>query len=183
VSEATPSGGLAVKVFSVATGQLLHDWTTNDPSLSPSTSDTQGLAGAPSLTWLNGDRVLAVGTASKQPSSKSKNPFLGFGAKNIVRELNVGGPSAGDLLADSKVVWNMQTWEYPTTLLQSCTRHRGGVQLISADGTTLGCLAIGPGAGPDLSFLTYPLTTGASVAGQARIDYQVDRTKKSLSTQ
>lgn len=174
VTEATASGGLAVKVFSVTTGQLLHDWTTNDPSISPGTSFPQGISVSPILTWIDGDQVLALNTHSAGPASKSKNPFLGFGAKNIVRELNVAGPASGDLLADSKVVWDVQTWEYPVTPLESCTGQLGGTQLISADGTTLGCAALARlGPGPDLSFLTYPLTTGTAAAGQAAIQYQV----------
>jgi len=179
----TASGGLAVRVFSVATGRLLHEWTTNDPSLTLSDSYTQGLDGV-SLTWIDVDKAIAVNTASATAPSKSKNPFLGFGSKNIVRELNVTGPSSGDLLADSKVVWDVQTWEYPATLLQACTGGRGGNQFISADGTTFGCAAVtGPGTDPNLSFLTYPLTTGPTVAKQARIDYQVTQmAKKAVST-
>ena len=174
VTEATASGGLAVQVFSVATGQLLHDWTTNDPALSPATSFTQGLSGSPSLTWLDGDRVLAVNTRTATGVSKSTKPFLGFGYLDTVRELNLAGPANGDLLADSKVAWNVPTYEYPVTPLQSCTGQRGGAQLISADGTTLGCGAFTRLAtGPKLSFLTYRLTTGSAAAGQATIEYQV----------
>jgi len=185
VTEATASGGLAVQVFSVATGQLLHDWTTNDPSLSQSTSHTQGLSGSPSLTWLDGDQVLALNTRSAGPVSTSKNPFLGFGAKDIVRELNVAGPASGDLLADSTVAWDVQTWEYPVTALQSCAGQRGGEQLISADGTTLGCAAVtGRGTDPNMSFLRYPLTTGTAVAARGTVDYQVTHmAKKGVSTQ
>jgi hypothetical protein len=41
----------------------------------------------------------------------------------------------------------------------------------------------GPGTDPNLSFLTYPLTTGATVAKQARIDYQVTQmAKKGVGT-
>jgi hypothetical protein len=179
----TASGGLAVRVFSVATGQLLHEWTTNDPSLTLASSYTKGLDGV-SLTWIDGDRLVAVDTASATAQSKSKNPFLGFGSKNIVRELSVTGLSSGGLLADSKVVWDVQTWEYPVTLLQACTGGRGASQFISADGTTFGCAAVtGPGTDPNLSFLTYPLTTGPTVAKQARIAYQVTQmAKKGIST-
>jgi hypothetical protein len=183
VTEATTSGGLAVKVFSVATGQLLRELTTNDPSLSAPASTAQGLYGTPSLTWLDGDQVLAVGTLSGAPPSE--HPFRGFGYTDTVRELTVAGPARGDLLAVSKVVWNERTWEYPTTLLESCTGQRGGAQLISADGTRLGCFAVtGPGTDPNLTFLTYPLTTGATVADQASVDYQVlYMAKKGISTQ
>ena len=181
----TAAGGLTVQVFSVATGQLLREWSTTDPSLSLSESATRGLSGPPTLTWIDGDRVLALDAYSATPQSNSTQSFLGFGAKDIVRELNVAGPSSGDLLRDGKVVWNVQTWEYPVTLLQACTGGRGATQFISADGTTFGCAAVtGPGTDPNLSFLTYPLTTGATAAKQARIDYQVTQmAKKGISTQ
>jgi hypothetical protein len=181
----TAAGGLTVQVFSVATGQLLREWSTSDPSLSLSESATRGLSGPPTLTWIDGDRVLALDAYSATPQSKSTQSFLGFGAEDIVRELNVAGPSSGDLLKDGKVVWNVQTWEYPVTLLQACTGGRGATQFISADGTTFGCAAVtGPGTDPNLSFLTYPLTTGAMVAKQARIDYQVTQmAQKGVSTQ
>jgi len=181
----TAAGGLTVQVFSVATGQLLREWSTTDPSLSLSESATRGLSGPPTLTWIDGDRVLALDAYSATPQSNSTQSFLGFGAKDIVRELNVAGPSSGDLLRDGTVVWNVQTWEYPATLLQACTGGRGATQFISADGTTFGCAAVtGPGTDPNLSFLTYPLTTGATAAKQARIDYQVTQmAKKGISTQ
>jgi len=185
VTGVTASGGLAVRVFSVATGQLLHVWTTNDPSLAPSGSYSHGLAGRPYLTWIDGDRVLAVDTESGAPSSGD----LGFGATDTVRELNVAGPASGDLLADGKVVWNVRTWEFPKTRLQSCT---GGIavagardHLISADGTTFGCsAAIGTSTDPSPSFLTYPLALGATVAEKATVDYQVTPpAKEGLDTQ
>jgi len=178
------AAGLAVKVYSVATGKLLHDWTTSDPSLSLTDSYTQGLNGQPSLTWIDGDRVLAVETASATQKSTSKNPFLGFGAKDVVRELTVAGPATGDLVADGKVVWDEQTWEYPTNLLQSCTGERGEMRLISADGTTVGCFAVtGPGTNPNLSFLTYPLETGPAVAAKATVEYGVTHmAQKGIST-
>ena len=183
VTTVTASGGLAVQVFSVATGQLLHDWTSNDPSLSESKGNTRGLSAQPSLTWIEGDRVLAVETSSGAP--KSGHP--GYMA-DTVRELNAAGPSSGDLLADGKVVWNVPTGASPRTLLQSCSAAAnsigGRTHLISADGTAFGCAAVtGPGTDPNLSFLTYPLAPGTAVAGQARVDYQVTQmAKKGVST-
>jgi hypothetical protein len=180
VTRSTASGGLAAQVFSVATGRLLHEWTTDDPSLSWSPkSVTQGLAGQPSLTWIDGDRVLAVETASKAQR-------LGDLA-DTVRELNVAGPSGGDLVADGKVVWNVRTGASPQTLLQSCAKPAGTVSsdhFISADGTTLGCEAVtGPGADPNLSFLTYPLAPGTAATAKARVDYEITNTVKKGVTQ
>jgi hypothetical protein len=179
VTTVTASGGLAVQVFSAATGRLRHDWTTSDPSLSESTKDNpRGLSAQPSLTWIDGDRVLAVETTGPAPK---------WAYTDTVRELNVAGPSSGDLLADGRVVWNVQTGS-SQTLLQACAKPPNALgtpyHLISADGTAFGCTAVtGPGTDPNLSFLTYPLATGTAVAGQARTDYQVTQmTKKGVST-
>ena len=179
VTTVTPSGGLAVQVFSVAAGRLLHDWTTSDPSLSESKGNTRGLSAQPSLTWIDGDRVLAVETTSPAPK---------WADTDTVRELNVAGPSSGDLLADGKVVWSVRTGASPQTLLPACAKPPNTLgtpyHLISADGTAFGCTAVtGPDTDPNLSFLTYPLTTGTAVAGKARIDYQVTQmAKKGVST-
>jgi hypothetical protein len=179
VTTVTATGGLSVQVFSAATGRLLRDWTTNDPSLSESKGSTRGLSAQPSLTWIDGDRVLAVETVGPAPN---------WAYTDTVRELNAAGPSSGDLLADGKVVWNVPTGSSPQTLLQACAKPPNALgtpyHLISADGTAFGCTAVtGPGTDPNLSFLTYPLTTGTAVAGKARIDYQVTQmAKKGVST-
>ena len=41
VTTVTASGGLAVQVFSVATGQLLHGWTSNDKPPPPPVLDNR----------------------------------------------------------------------------------------------------------------------------------------------
>jgi len=157
VTTLTASGGLAVQVFSVATGQLLHDWTSN---VSPAVQ--------PGLTWINGDRDLAVET-----------PILDGSMTETVRELSVSGPASGDLLAGGKVVdWNVQLGPNAQSLLETCTARPGllsrAYHLISADGTAFGCAAMtGPDTGPTLSFLTYPLPPGTAVTAKARADYQV----------
>jgi hypothetical protein len=95
-----------------------------------------------------------------------------------VRELSVSGPASGDLLADGKVVWNVQEGLRTPPLLASCTASPAALgtqyHLISADGTAFGCSATtGPGTDPTLSFLTYPLAPGTAAASQATVDYQV----------
>src|SRR5262249_12704925 len=115
--------GLAGKVFSVATGRLLHNWTTTDPSLVP----------RPSGAWIDGDRELALVSRSidVQPNSK-------FAAMTVtVREWPVAGPASGDLVAVSKVVWGVRTVKNPLTTVQQCVEPVvGGPVLISADGKT-----------------------------------------------
>jgi hypothetical protein len=171
VTGLTPAHGLAVRVYSVVSGRLLHEWTTSDPSLTAASSITKGLATRPSLTWINGDRTLALEYGTNSPAK----PPLGFGLTDTVRELPVAGPSSGDLVADGKVVWNVRTGEYPSTRLEACTGGIGNPgHFISADGTTFGCSAVtGNGRDPDLSFVTYPLGAGAATASKATVHYQV----------
>jgi hypothetical protein len=152
--------GLTVRVFSVATGQLLHAWTTHDLSV----------VEEPSLAWIDGDRELALLSRSTSVPSNSK-----FAVDNAtVREWPVAGPASGDLAADSRVVQNVQTVGSPSTTLQSCVEPLGGPVLISADGKTFSCTTAGGwGAVDHLSFHTYPLVASTTAATQGRIDYQV----------
>ena len=94
--------GLAVKVFSVATGRLLHEWTVSDPSLTPA---------QPYLTWIDGDKSLAIG------SFFSSNPAA---SDFTVREWPVAGSASGDLAAVSKIVWSLRFTTNPSTTLQDC---------------------------------------------------------------
>ena len=164
VTTVAASGGLAVQVFSVATGQLLHDWTSHDLPVDH-----------PQLTWIDQDRQLAVETSSV--------PVAGTRGTDTMRELSVSGPASGDLLADGKVVWNVQLGPHTPPLLRACTDSPAALgtqyHLISADGTAFGCSAVtGPVTNPDLSFLTYPITPGTAAAPEARIDYQVTNMAK-----
>jgi hypothetical protein len=152
VPEKTPHG-LAVKVFSVATGQLLHDWTTNGTFLDPS------------LTWLNGDRELALGGTSVTGQPGSRSTVMNA----TVHEWPVAEPDSGDLLADSKVVWGPPRAEKGQNPFANC-----GPGLISADGKTFSCTTAGGSAANDhLSFHTYPLTASTTATAQGRVDYQV----------
>jgi hypothetical protein len=168
VPEWAPPRGLAVKVFSVATGQLLHEWRTNDPSA----------AQQPSLAWLDGDRELALVSRSMSVQPKTE-----FAVDNVtVREWPVAGPTSGDLVADSKVVWDMQTGTGkgsldPTTVQLCVEPVASGPVLISADGKTFSCTTAG-GWGPTdhLSFHTYPLTADTTATAHGTIDYQVTYT-------
>lgn len=127
VTRVTASGGLAVQVFSVATGDLLHDWTSNESPV-----------GRASLTWIDRDRELAVETSSVS--------VAGTRDTDTVRELSVSAPASGDLLADGKIVWNVRLGQRTPSLLQACTEppaQLGTVyHLISADGTAFACSAI-----------------------------------------
>jgi hypothetical protein len=154
--------GFAVKVFSVATGRLLHDWTTTNWSV----------VEEPSVSWIDGDRELALVSRNQIMPTK----FPGYATSDVtVREWPVAGPASGDLLADSKVVWHVQTLKNPLTTVQLCTEPVvGGPIVISPDGKTFSCTTAG-GWGPTdhLSFHTYPLTPSTTATAQGTIDYEV----------
>ena len=148
VAETAGTGGIAVKVFSVATGKLLHDWTTTDPPLV-----LDSLADPPALTWIDGDRALALATLGTPTSLNTI-----YGARQTVRRLNVPARAGSDLVADGTV-----QWEVPDGADNTCGYRFNWPPVISADGKTFTCTT---GA----SFVTYPLTAGPKGAGQGRVD-------------
>jgi len=162
-----PRNWTEVKVFSVATGQLLHDWTADDPAVRMTNARTiwQGAVplGAPGLTWIDQDRALAVATSSGGPG-----PVTG-----TVRRLDVTGPASGSLLADSTVLWSGQ-------LSMNDPGHGGGFTLndwppqVTADGKSITGDTFTPlGAKPgQADFGTLPLTAGSAADGKLRLVYR-----------
>lgn len=178
VAEYTAWDGMAVKVFSVATGQLLREWTFTDPSVSPPPKNRPNFQGAamalPAMTWIDEDRTLALAVPDLTHLSSAT------AIAQTLRELNVASSASGDLLTDSKVVWVGPVVKYPADLVQSpaevlqeCTETPGGGLVISADGKTLSCTAQSPADGFTQSFRTYPITLDTTAAEQGRDDYQV----------
>ncbi|HTR94058.1 MAG TPA: hypothetical protein VMI73_20180 [Trebonia sp.] len=149
--------GLAVKVFSVATGRLLHDWTTSDPSLHQEQQ--------PSLMWIDGDRSLAL------LSSRSMSAVL---SETAVREWPVAGSARGDLAAVGKVVWSLQNTSGSDTTLQNCLYEEPGGVHISADGKTFSCATSAATAdGGEVKFYTFPLAASTTVTAKGRLDAQL----------
>jgi hypothetical protein len=102
------NGPLALRVYSVATGQVTGSWSAAAGSL------TAGLSG---LTWVNGDS--AVGFGASQPGSRPVSGVLGILFARVL-DLRARG---GDLLKDSRVAWSLEapgphgTWSYVGPLL------------------------------------------------------------------
>lgn len=180
VADYTAWNGMAVKVFSVATGRLLHDWTFTDPSISSTPPKGHGpdWSGAamelPTMTWIDGDRTLVLATPDLTHLSSAST------IAQTLRELNVAGPTNGDLLADSKVVWVGPIVKYPADLVQSpaevlqeCTESPGSDLVISGNGKTFSCTGQSPSDGYTQSFRTYPITLSTTAAEQGQDDYQV----------
>jgi hypothetical protein len=157
VAETAGTRGTAVKVFSVATGELLHEWTTTDQPHLP-----VGLPDAPALTWIDGDRALALATLGPPAPAGTINV-----ARQTVRRLDVPSRAGGDLIANGTV-----QWEVPDNgTANTCGYYLNWPPVISADGKTFTCVT------GYSSFVTYPLTAAAMGAGQGRVDLSVGKGK------
>jgi hypothetical protein len=147
-----------VKVFSVATGALLHQWTTTDPPLV-----LDSFPDPPALTWIDGDRALALATIGTPASARTPSD-TGYVERQTVRTLDVVGPAGRDLIADSTV-----QWEVPGGAANTCGYYLNWPPVISADGKTFTCVT------DEGSFVTYPLAPGAKGAGAGRVDLSIGK--------
>jgi hypothetical protein len=149
-----PENWQEVKVFSVSTGRLLHAWTSHVPGVSFQAIISDTLAdvptGTPVLTWIDGDKALAVATAV--------SPKAGVDI-GTVRRLGVAGPPSGNLMTDSTVV---RSATLPWNQSGGCFFEDDWPPLISANGKTISCgTFVMPYATPgQVNFSTYPLTPG-----------------------
>lgn len=161
VPEQTAAQELAVKVFSVATGQLLREWTTGDPSVYPQ----------PALQWVHGDQDLALFSRDFE----LPDDYTAWDA--TVREWPAAGPS-GDLAAVSRVAWTVRATKNPLTTVQNCVQPASGPVVISDNGQVFSCTTAG-GWGPvgHLSFHTYPLAATTTATAKGRADYDVTMQK------
>jgi hypothetical protein len=106
-----------VKVFSVATGRLLHDWSANGPAgtiQGDARDDATDLPDIRSvLSWIDGDQAVTLATFRISNSSNVQEQQIW-----TVRRLNVTGPVSGNLLTDSTVVWSGAVYnpEFPAGL-------------------------------------------------------------------
>ncbi len=152
-----PQDWQEVKVFSVATGKLLHDWTANDPMATIGTALPSTIAniptGTPALTWVDGDQAVTLAT-SHETVTKTSATMTG-----TVRRLNMAGLASGNLMTDSTVIWS---GTLPWDQSKGCFQVDGWPPLVSADGNTISCLTWDmPAKTPGhVDFDTYPLVTG-----------------------
>ena len=112
-----------VRIYSVATGALLHSW---------SSQLTVSWNGYMTLSWTDGGRQLAIGyTFPLTPAgSKRSWPYLG------VRLLNVGRPGH-NLTADSKLAWSKLQAESGLSKPTPLTGAPDLRVVVSADGTVV----------------------------------------------
>jgi hypothetical protein len=174
--------------FSLATGRLLHSWTTkNATALLPAAWTAGGAPPQfPVLTWTDNDQAItftAVGPAATALGTLT------------VRKLNATRAGDDDLMAASQVIWTAPTTGTPTdgdTRGMTCaalllTRLP---PLVSADGKTISCATVTLSATLSVTFSTYHLAAGGAApgpgsagAGQPTMHYQVSRTVHGGSTE
>ena len=159
-----------VKVFSVATGRLLHDWIGHDPAsnlFTASPGTFYGIpGGTPDLTWVDGDRAVTLATAYQE----SKTVVGGDTTMTAkVRRLSMAGPASGDLIKNSTVIWSGTLWSKTVTSQAGCLGD--WPPAISADASTITCV-IGYDSGQRQSFVTEPLTAGTTASTKPTVVYQ-----------
>jgi len=153
--------GTAVKVFSVTTGRLLHEWTAAGSFIYYS------------LTWIDGDRELALGGLNVHAMMLSSI---------WVYQWPVAEPDNGNLLGHSTLVWDPPRPGKTQARFGYCFQGvGGGTVLISPDGKTINCgLAQAQSADDVIGFYTYPLTMNPTVATQGRVAYLATRPGQAL---
>lgn len=152
-----------VRVFSVATGRLLHDWTEDNPGARLFTVLQSYFAAAPVesvLTWIDGDRALALATSTQVSSTVT----------GTIRRLDLSGPASGDL-KNAPVTW---TGTLSWNDFGSCFAISAWPPQLSANGKALTCLTINmPQKSPgSLGFGTAPLTARTPASVKPTISYR-----------
>ena len=93
------AGEKSLCVYSVATGDPLHCWSTDDRTVFMGSYVPGTLS--PSLTWIDGDKAIAFPTLGNVRLPHSNQ----FEARQTVRSLNLKSKGA-NLMTDSQVIWS-----------------------------------------------------------------------------
>jgi hypothetical protein len=116
-----------LRIYSVATGQLLHSWSTDDATVFDSGAniiDDENRG----LYWVDGDQELTFPTIGQTARTENET----------VRMLNLAA-GGSDLISDSRVIWSMSSssdGNYPS----GCRWDQD--PLVSADGKTVVCVSV-----------------------------------------
>lgn len=140
-----PAGTTVLRIYSMATGQLLHNWSTDRHVLFGTVDYPRNMQNNNQLSWVDGDSALAFTSSPDIPNANS------FPTKDLayatVRVLDVAA-SGSDLVADSRVVWS-------TRIINSATEIACDAittPTLAASGKTVVCTYTNPdqtGSGPN----------------------------------
>jgi hypothetical protein len=142
-----------VRIYSMSTGELLRDWTENNPATRLGGVLTGTFATVPTgtsaLTWIDGDRALALATSYDKGGTVTA----------MIRRLDMTGPANASLLTEGTVMWS---GTLPWNQSKGCFNEGNWPPMLSADGTAISCLTWDmPAKTPGhVDFDTYPLVPG-----------------------
>jgi hypothetical protein len=142
-----------VRVYSTSTGELLRDWTEDNPATRLGGVMTSTFATVPTgtsaLTWIDGDRAVALATSYDKGGTVTA----------MIRRLDMAGPANASLLTEGTVMWS---GTLPWNQSKGCFNVDNWPPMLSADGTAISCLTYDmPAKTPGhVDFDTYPLVPG-----------------------
>ena len=131
VAHSTPNGKLvSLQIYSVASGQLLHSWSTDDLDAfaqGANVSFDQNTG----LSWMDDDSELAFPTIGR-----TLTPVFSIDTSLRVIDVAAGGT---DLMKDSRAIWSSAD---PSVDLEPPHCPAYGTVLATADGQTVVCAAV-----------------------------------------
>lgn len=134
-----PNSRISLRIYSMATGQLLNSWSTSNSKPPAVGLFADGFLSNTTLSWVDDDRALAFATSTdirKPKLLQSRND-------EAVRVLDVTA-RGGDLIADSRVVWSRQDTPFIAFYTRPVCNTQGGstVPTLAANGKTVVCAGI-----------------------------------------
>ena len=167
------NGTTVLRTYSVATGQLLHTWSTGRKLLFGTDGFGQYEQTSNLLHWVDGDRAVAF-TAS--PYTQPSSGHITYTGATTVRVLDMAA-SGHDLIADSREAWSMPASPPGDSGDSGTCDQNDPTPSLAANGQTVVCTGwskteIGSGKkAPVLWRMTW-LTYQTSAPKVARIVYQ-----------
>lgn len=165
-------GTTVLRIYSVATGQLLHTWSTDRKVLF-----AQDLLGQSNtlLGWVDGDSAVTFTTTPYTLAPHSSDTYTA-GATSV-RVLTVTA-SGHDLVADSHAVYSVTAWRGGDPNPKPACGQGPGLPSLATNGKTIMCtslvnIQIGSGPRPSVLWRLSLLASPTSAPKAARVLYQI----------
>ncbi len=168
------TGSTVLRIYSVATGQLLHTWSTDQKFLFSPFAPTSLIQSNSELSWVDGDSAVTFATT---PYTLDRDPGEYTTGATTVRVLNVAAARGHDLVADSRAVWTVPTpHEGDASSKHTCAP--GSTASLTANGRTIVCIGsmstrVGSGKNAPARWWSTWLTYQISAPKVARALYQI----------
>jgi hypothetical protein len=156
----TMGGTTVLRIYSVATGQLLHTWSTDQKVLFNAFGATSFIQSNAQLSWIDGDSAVTFATIPYTLDGHN-GEYTGGAATLRVLNMAAGGH---DLVADSRVVWTVPAFHEGDPGTKPTCAQEPTTASLAANGRTVVCIGlsdtpVGPGPKASvrwrLTWLTY----------------------------